>query len=179
MLVSGDLERMNAFLPAEEAFARYREEKIEPLYETYRLSDHNMLKNLHMRSGQWMHASELILKVQKLNRGIFVQQQINYPEEWGFYADVLGRQTYVSGFSKYWMREFSAIVVDDRNLMEGDELRGWRTVLLRLLSFGVLSWRSISRTFGDSEGVNASRWRAATQMYRENYGWQQIQKNLN
>lgn len=153
-------------LPYAEANIRYKEEQIEPLHDTYRLWDHNDLKNLHKRSGIWIHSSELIYRVQKLNPRIFVEQQINYPDEWGFYADVLGKQTYVSGFSKHWMREFSAIQVDERNLQLGDELRGWRTVLLRLLTLGVLEWRSVLRTFGDSEGVNAYRWKIYTQKFR-------------
>lgn len=153
-------------LPYQEAKIRYQEEQIEPLHDTYRLWDHNDLKNLHKRSGQWMHSSELIYRVQKLNSGVFVQQQINYPDEWGFYADVLGKQTYVSGFSKFWMREFSAIQVDERNLQLGDELRGWRTVLLRLLTLGILEWRSILGTFGDSDGINAYRWKIYTQKFR-------------
>jgi hypothetical protein len=179
MLISGNLDLLNDFLPAKEALGRYHEEKIEPMYETYRLSDHNMLKNLYMRGGTWLHSSEFILKVQQLNPKVFVEHQINYPNEWGFYIDVLGKQKYVSGFSKGWLREFSAILVDDRNLQLGDELRGWRTVLLRLMASGVLEWKQVFRVFGDSEGINASRWRAYTQMYRENYAAQKIQKYFN
>lgn len=178
MLVSGDLDHLNDFLPATEAFIRYHGEKIEPIYDTYRLSDHEMLRNLHMRAGRWMHASELILKVQRINPKIFIEQQLNYVDQWGFYLDVRGVQKYISGFDKHWMREFSAIHVDDRNLMFGDELRGWRTVLLRLLSFGAVEWKAVQRIFGDSEGVNASRWRAHTQMYREDFGAQKVIRNL-
>lgn len=153
-------------LPYAEAKIRYQEEKIEPLHDTYRLWDHADLVNLHKRSGQWMHSSELIWKVQKLNPRLFVEQQINYPDERGFYVDELGKQKYVSGFNKGWLREFSAIAVDERNLQLGDELRGWRTVLLRLLSAGIIEWNQALHAFGDSEGINAYRWNMYTQQFR-------------
>jgi hypothetical protein len=153
-------------LPYAEAKLRYQAEQIEPLHETYRLWDHEDLKNLHKRSGIWMHSSELIYRVQKLNPRIFVEQQINYPDEWGFYGDVLGKQRYISGFNKGWLREFTAILVDQRNLQEGDELRGWRHVLLKLLSADWLTWEQVQKEFGDSEGINAYRWKMYTHQFR-------------
>lgn len=164
-------------LPAKEAIKKFREEKIEPLHDTYRLWDHEDLKNLYKRAGQWMHSSELIYKVQKLNPLVFVEQQINYPDEWGFYTGVLGKKKYVSGFTKGWLREFSAIEVDARNLQTGDELRGWRTVLLRLLSLGVIQWKETHKVFGDSEGINSIRWQQYTMMYRHECAEAKISNN--
>jgi hypothetical protein len=179
MLVLGDSSLLgNDFLPAREAMLRYKQERIEPLHDTYRLSDHNDLKDLHKRAGQWMHASELIYRVQKLNPCVYVHQQINYPDQWGFYVDVQSRLTYVSGFQKGWLREFTAILVDDRDLMAGDELRGWRAVLLKLMEKGVLRWQQVFREFGDVEGANAWRWRCYTRIYRESESDRTINKNL-
>jgi hypothetical protein len=179
MLVLNDARLLgNDFLPGKEAILRHRQEHIEPLHDTYRLHDHNDLKDLHKRAGQWMHASELIYRVQKLNPCVYVHQQFNYPDEWGFYVDVQSRLTYVSGFHKAWLREFTAILVDDNNLMAGDELRGWRAVLLKLLSKGILRWPQVLREFGDSEGVNANRWRQHTRIFREDDSDQVINLNL-
>lgn len=155
------------FLPIEEALLKFHGEKIEPQLETYRLSDHNDLKDFHKRSGRWMHSSELIHQVTRLNPRIFVEHQINFPDQWGFYIDVLGQQRYVSGFPKGWLREFTAINVDKRNLPEGDEIRGWRAVLVRLMALGLLSWAQVLRTFGNSEGPTAERWQRYTWMFRE------------
>jgi hypothetical protein len=168
----------NDFLPRAEALLRYRQEKIEPLHDTYRLSDHEELKDLYKRAGQWMHSSELVFKVQNLNPCIYVQQQINYPDQWGFYVDVQSRLQYVSGFQKGWLREFTAILVDDRNLMLGDELRGWRAVLLKLLEKGILRWEQVHKTFGDAEGANTHRWRNYTRIYREDGSNQVVNRNL-
>lgn len=155
------------FLPLDEALLKFKGEKIEPQLETYRLYDHRELKDFHMRSGQWIHSSEFIHRVQRLNPRLFVEQQLNFPDQWGFYVDVLGKQKYVSGFPKGWLREFTAIVVDNRNLMEGDEIRGWRHVLVRLMGLGLLSWSQVLKEFGNSEGVNADRWKKFTWPFRE------------
>jgi hypothetical protein len=168
----------NDFLPRHEALLRYREEKIDPLHDTYRLHDHNDLKDLIKRAGTWMHSSELIFKVQTLNAGVYVHQQVNYPDQWGFYVSVQSRLTYVSGFQKGWLREFTAILVDDNNLMAGDELRGWRAVLLKLLEKGILRWEQVMRQFGDAEGVNANRWRQYTRNFREDSSNQIVNRNL-
>jgi hypothetical protein len=168
----------NDFLPRTEALLRYQQEKIEPLHDTYRLSDHNDLKDLAKRAGQWMHSSELIFRVQKLNPCVYVHPQINYADQWGFYVSIQSRLQYVSGFQKGWLREFTAILVDDRNLMDGDELRGWRAVLLKLMEKGILRWEQVYREFGDSEGVNAYRWRQYTRMFREDASNQVVNRNL-
>lgn len=164
-------------LPLEEALLKFKGERIEPYLETFRLSDHDELKDFHRRSGQWLHSSELIYQVTRLNPMIFVEQQINYPDQWGFYVTVRGKQRYVSGFPKGWLREFTAIVVDERNLMEGDEIRGWRHVLVRLMGLGLLSWQQVVTTFGNSEGVNAERWRRYTWPFREGCA-DRIRENL-
>lgn len=179
MLVLNDARLLgNDFLPRHEALLRYQQDKIEPMHEIYRLSDHNDLKDLIKRGGTWMHSSELIFRVQSLNPCIYVHQQINYPEQWGFYVEVKSRLTYVSGFPKGWLREFTAILVDENNLMAGDEIRGWRAVLLRLLSLGLLRWEQVHKTFGDAEGVNGDRWRRYTRIYREDDSSQVISGNL-
>lgn len=166
MLILGDIRELE-FMPSDEACAKFHQEEIEPLHDTYRLDDHQHFKNLHSRSGQWLHSSELAYQVQRLNPAIFIEQQINFADQWGFYIESQGQQKYVSGFRKGWMREFSAYLVDERDLMTGDEIRGWRTVLLRLMGLGLLSWAQVHSTFGDSEGVNAKRWLHYTQPYRQ------------
>jgi hypothetical protein len=179
MLVLNDSSLLgNDFLPGSEALLRYQQEKIDPLHDTYRLSDHNDLKDLIKRGGQWIHSSELIMRVQKLNACVYVHQQINYPDHWGFYVEVQSQLQYVSGFQKGWLREFTAILVDDRNLMAGDELRGWRAVLLKLLEKGILRWQQVYREFGDVDGANSHRWRQHTRIFREEASERVIYQNL-
>src|SRR5260370_32962345 len=96
MLVLNDARMLgNDFLPRHEALLRYRQEKIEPLHDTYRLNDHNDLKDLIKRPGEWMHSSELIYRVQRLNPSVYVHQQVNYPDPSALLADVQSRLTYL------------------------------------------------------------------------------------
>lgn len=158
--------RPEEFEPYEEARERYIETKIEPILDTYRLSDQDWFSDFNRRKGEAMHASDLISRVLKLNPHVIIQQQYNYPDEWGMYAESLGRLRYLSGFSKSWMTEFSWTTVDDRNLPV-DHRKGWRTVLVELLSKGALEWGQVEKEFGDpADGFNDGRWHVATENLR-------------
>lgn len=174
-------ERMNKakdieFEPYAEARERYIAEKLEPLLDTYRMSDHSWFKDFNRRKGEVMHASDLIFKLQNLNPHLIVQNQINFPD-WGLYIENLGKIQYLAGFGKGWLTEFSWTTVDDRNLPV-DHKKGWRTVLVELCSKGALTWEQIMVEFGDPEdGFNDARWHIATEHLR--LGFDQIaQRNI-
>lgn len=124
-----------------------------------------------------IHSSEFIYRVQKLNPLLFVQHQINFPDDWGLYIEILGRPIYLSGFPKGWLTEFSYSLVDERNLPT-EERRGWRTVALRLMAKGVLDWQTVISEFGDSEGFNSERWLIYTAPYRNLDSSQVVERNL-
>ena len=151
------LDENSGYLPYGEALAKYKAEKIEPILDSYKLWDHDSFRDFHRRKGQVLHSSEFILRINRLNPGIFVQQQLNFPDEWGFYLDVAYRAVYLSGFPKGWLTEFSYCLVDERDL-PSEEKRGWRTVLVRLMGRGALTWEQVESEFGDSEGFNSERW---------------------
>ena len=99
--------------------------------ERYRLDNHEDLKNAEARAGRRMHSSELARRVTVLEPLIFVEQQINFPDDLGFYMpDVGGVKRYLSSFPKGWIREFSYVLVDHQDL-PCEEVRGWRTILFR------------------------------------------------
>src|ERR1700676_1142950 len=79
------------FEPWEEARERYIAEKVEPLLNIYRQSDHDWFKDWNRRRGDVIHSSDLIFRLQKLNPHIFVQQQVNFDDDWGLYSSALGR----------------------------------------------------------------------------------------
>ena len=158
--------KSSEFLPWEEEKEKFIQKKIEPLLERYRESDHSWFSDWNRRRGVMMHSSDLIFKLQQLNPHIFVQQQINFPDDWGLYAEVGGRIQYLSGLSKNWLTEFSYSIVDDRDLPV-EERRGWRTVLVLLLLKGALTWKQVFETFGDpDDGWNDLRWQDATRDIR-------------
>jgi len=141
-------------------------EKTERFHDLYRLSDHNELTDTEKRGGQWMHSSELIHKITRLNPMVWVEHQINFPEDWGFYTCINNKRIFVCQFPKGWMREFSTIVTDHRNLADGKQ-HGWRQVLLLLMTKGILTWEQVHKAFGDSESQNSDRWQRYTQMFKQ------------
>lgn len=162
----------NDFEPWEEARERYIQTKIEPLLDMYRQSDHEWFKDFARRRGEVIHSSDLIYKLQQLNPHIFVQQQINYPDDWGLYTSANGRVQFLTGVPKGWLTEFSYALVDKRDLPT-EERRGWRTVLIYCLMKGAITWEQVEKNFGEpQDGFNEARWAEATADIR--YGEEKI-----
>jgi hypothetical protein len=162
-------------LSSEESITKYAEET-ERVLDQYRLSEHQQMKDSWRKRGH-MHSSEFIVRVKRMNPTLFVQQQINQPNHWGFYADVRGKLTYLSAFTKGWVPEYSYILADDRDLPI-DEMRGWRTCLTRLLGMGVVSWHQVCREFGDVSGNGGEKWRQMTLPYRAGNSTRLYTRNL-
>jgi hypothetical protein len=154
------------FLPWDEQRERYIAEKIEPLLDTYRQSDHDWFRDLNRRRGEAMHSSDLIYRLQCLNPHICVQSQVNFPEDWGLYSSALGKIQFLTGFPKGWLTEFSYALVDDRDLPT-EERRGWRTVLVYCLLKGAITWEQVVAEFGEpQDGFNDMRWQDVTKEIR-------------
>ena len=146
------------FEPWEESRERYIEHRIEPLLQKYRQSDHDWYKDFWRRRGECMHHSDLIYRLQKLNPHIFVQNQINFSDDWGLYTSALGRIQFLTGLPKGWLTEFSYSIVDDRDLPL-EERRGWRTVVIYCLLKGAITWDQVLAEFGEpKDGFNEQRW---------------------
>jgi hypothetical protein len=148
-----------------EAYDKYVAGTAKLLFDTYTLYDHNILKNVEMRSGQRMHHSEFITKVTALNPTIWTEQQINFENDLGLYTEVDGTKVFLSQLTKGWLPEFSYIILDHQNLPDS-QVMGWRAALCNILKKGGLSWRQVLRTFGDSETVNSYRWAQSTKIFR-------------
>ena len=165
------------FLPWEEAKIKYIETKIQPLLQQYRESDHSWFKDWNRRRGEMMHSSDLIYRLQKINPHIFVEQQINFPEDWGLYVEVGSRIQYISAVPKKWLTEFSYSIVDKRDLPL-EERRGWRTVVVLCLLKGVLTWEEVLREFGEpQDGFNDQRWQETVMDFKRG-GDQVAQRNI-
>lgn len=170
-------ERVKNATPAdfevwEEARERYIEKRIEPILQRYRQSDHDFFKDFSRRRGECMHSSDLILRLQNLNPHISVQQQYNFPDDWGLYSSAMGRIQFLTGLPKGWLTEFSYALVDDRDLPT-EERRGWRTVLIYCLMKGAITWEQAVAEFGEPEdGWNEERWMTVTADFR--YGGDQV-----
>jgi len=165
------------FEPWEEARERYIAEKVQPLLAMYRQGDHDWFRDFNRRRGQCMHASDLILRLQRLNPNISVQFQINFPDDWGLYAASLGRVQFLTGFPKGWLTEFSYAMVDERDLPT-EERRGWRTVLIYCLMKGAITWKQVVAEFGEpNDAWNEMRWQEVTADFRHG-GDEIVQRNI-
>lgn len=165
------------FLPYEEAREKYIAEKVEPLLQLYRQSDHDWFKDWNRRKGEMVHSSDLIFRLQRLNPHIFVQNQVNFPDDWGLYSSQMGRVQFLTGLPKGWMTEFSYALTDDRDLPT-EERRGWRTVLIYCLMKGALTWDQVVRDFGEpSDSWNEMRWQEVTADVRHG-GDEVFQRNI-
>lgn len=132
----------------------------------YRLDDHEDLKNAEARMGKQMAHNELIRRVVKLNPNVWAEDSRTHKNGIGFYTtDSEGNKKYLVAFEKGYLPEFSYIIVDRADLPI-KEVRGWRTVLLRLLKQGVLTWKQIVDVFEDAYGYNAKRWQHYTRQHK-------------
>jgi len=165
------------FLPPNEALAKYKAEKVEPLLDTYRLSDHASFRDFERRKGEVIHSSVFIHRLTQLEPMLIVQQQINYPDDWGLYLQRGNRLIFVSQVSKGWLTEWSWTTVDDHNLPETPHW-GWRTVLVRLMAKGVLTWEQVVKEFGHSQNANSDRWFQFTEPFRNHHASGIIHSNL-
>lgn len=160
-----------------EARERYIETKIEPLLAQYREADHDIFKDWARRRGEMLHSSDLIFRLQKLNPHILVQQQINFPDDWGLYSSAFGRIQFLTGLPKGWLTELSYALVDSRDLPT-EERRGWRTVLVYCLMKGAITWEQVLVEFGEpNDGFNDARWQEVTADFRHG-GDQIFQRNI-
>lgn len=165
------------FAPWEETRERYIAEKVQPMLQMYRQSDHDWFKDWNRRRGEMMHSSDLIFRLQNLNPHIAVQSQVNFPDDWGLYSSALGRIQFLTGLPKGWLTEFSYAIVDDRDLPT-EERRGWRTVLIYCLLKGAVTWEQVLAEFGEpQDGFNDTRWQEVTTDIRLG-GDQLFQRNI-
>lgn len=149
-----------------EALAALREDTDLKL-EQYRLTDQDELANAEKRTGCQMHHSELVLRIQRLNSAIRVEQSINFANCLSLYtvSSMTGVYSYLSYVDKGWMPEFTILLLNSRKLPY-HQIRGWRTILVRMLNLKALKWEGVRRVFGDAMNANSSRWERETRPFR-------------
>lgn len=179
MLVQCEKWRLgDGYLQGEEAYRKTWEETDAQL-EQYRLSDQEELKKEHIRAGQRMHSSEFIHRLHKIKPLLVVRKgafegflTLWYPNGAPEFQndEKRGCEYLQSAFKQGWLPEFTWVKVDENNqIMEaqkGGVQQGWRTILVRLLQFKVLTWKQVVDEFGDAQGFQSKRWRMLTQEFR-------------
>lgn len=179
MLIQTDKSKLgDGFVKGDELYWKLYEETDAGM-EQYRLHDQEEMKNEAFKSGHRMHSSELIARIHRIAPHV----QVRKGAFDGFYTlwvpnsdpefqddDRKGHQYIQAAFYVGWLPEFTFVKVDQNNqiksVQEGGVQKGWRTILIRLLEFGVVSWKQVIEEFGDATGTQASKWRQATLKFR-------------
>lgn len=117
------------------------------------------------RIGSPMHHSDLLRKLRKLVRNLFITdgriigdlavfQIFPCPQPDLGWRDF----KYLFYIPTGLMPEFSQYEFDSRDIPVRESKRGWRTVLLRLIKLGLLSEERCNREFGDARGEASTVW---------------------
>jgi hypothetical protein len=153
-----------------------QEEKTEAQVAAYREHRQEELEDEDRASGPRLQFGELISKLRricpqlKVVDGVPGSVALYYPCDRQELPSVTAQRKregvrdpfffaykYVGGFPKHDLPEYGYILTDDHRLMT-DEVRGWRTVVLRLITAGIVSYKSAIKEFGDANGPRAWRW---------------------
>lgn len=133
------------------------------------------LANDRSRIGHPMHHTELLDKLRRLIPDLFVidgrfQGDLAAYRIYGQPQPRLEGRTfeYLFYIPTGILPEFSAYEFDARDVPIREKLRGWRTVLLRLIKARMVSEDDINRVFGRADGPAASRYNRELWKFRNN-----------
>ena len=124
-------------------------------------------------SGKWKHYSTVVQELRHAVPGrLFFQDGAlaNHLAVYHIYEqprpELDGRTfRYLWGIRQTWLPEYSTYKFTDRDVPVKEKERGWRTLLLRLITDGLLSEERCTRLFGEARGP------ASTVYRRTLYGW--------
>lgn len=179
MLVQTDIRKLkNDYVLGEEAYEMLREDTDNQM-QKYRLHDQEEMKNEARKSGLKLHSSEFIARIHRIAPHVqvrkgsfddFLTLWVPNPGAEFQNDDKRGCQYIQAAFTQGWLPEHTFVRVDDNNQIKaaqaGGVQQGWRTILLRLLQFRVVTWKQVMGEFGDVTGLHAKRWHETTREYR-------------
>lgn len=136
--------------------------------------DQEDLKNEASRLGRQMSHTDFLSVIRKLVPNLYVTEGriINHLAVFqtapGPQAAWEGRDfKYLFYMDTGKLPEFSIYDFDNvRDIIIREKIRGWRTVLLRLLKANLLDETTINRVFGRAEGKPANRYNRELQLFR-------------
>jgi len=152
-------------LSPQEALAKSYEETNQTL-DQYRLDDHDDLKNIEKRIGHPMFHTEFAQRLSKVTHGqVWIEDSYRDKNIAGVYTTKQGIKTYICSFDKGAMPEFSIIVTDAADLPI-KEIRGWRTVLTRLIQTRTITYAQAKSAYDLLDHQADERWRANVQQFK-------------
>lgn len=149
-----------------EEIVAYSTEKTRKQAEGKRIPGQKELEDQDRSSGPRMHPSELVLRLRKANKELFVRDG-GVPGCVALYVYVEPRLreegsedhpfNYVGGFKWEPLPEFSSITTDEWGVAKR-EFRSWRSVVIDLIKTKVITYTKAVELFGEPTGSRAHRW---------------------
>lgn len=183
MLVQTDINELgDKRLNAEESVVRERE-KCLAMASHKRLPHQEDIEDPNRAFGPRMQFTELVSRLRRIIPALRVldgspgnlalyfprnREEMKTAEDaWQPGRDVFFlRYKYVGGFPKSELQEYSTVDIDNARLAT-KEHRGWRTVLMNLITAGVVSYETVVREFGDTgTDKRGWRWRSELQAFK-------------
>lgn len=145
-------------------------ESTDKMIDNQRYEDQADFKNEQRQLGKVMHSGELVKRILKLNSRLVVQDSKAMKGNAAFYfvePDKSLRYTNAS-FEKGWVPEFTIMKTDAADLPSYYPRYSWRTVLVRLLKGGYITWQQVLNVFGDvtHNDTRAKHWHLNTHHLR-------------
>lgn len=151
-----------------DSIAKMRE-KIKKQDEQFKLPDQAFLENHEAARGGPMQPSDFIRRLRKISPDLIIEQGgykncvrvcimavDDDPASDTFNQKV--KTPLACGFCvSEPLPEFSSIVTDEKG-KPTREVRGWRTVLLRLIHTGAIPYPAVKAEFGDAQGQRSKYW---------------------
>jgi hypothetical protein len=164
-------------LPRDRDSIAAMKEKIKKQEQQFMLPDQAYLENHEAARGGPLQPNDFIRRLRKIAPQLIIEQG-GYKNCVRVCVNALDDDPKSETFNQ-WVKEplacgfcvdqplpeFSSIAVDKRG-KPTREIRGWRTVLLRLIHTGAVSYSSIKAEFGDPPGQRGKLWMAQLQERR-------------
>jgi hypothetical protein len=118
--------------------------------EQYRYPDQDDFCNKERQMGKVLSSGELVSRILKMNKNLVVQDGNVFKQNISFYVVKDKQLQYTNAYcERGFVPEFTIMKEDAAGLPSIYPTWGWRTVLVRLLKFGAISWQQVLDTFGD------------------------------
>ena len=127
--------------------------KTDGMLAAQRWEDQDDFKNVQRQMGKSMASGELVLRISKLNGRLVVQDSLSMKGSAAFYyVNVDKSLKYTNAiFDKGIVPEFTIMRTDAADLPVYYPKYGWRTVVVRLLKGGYISYSQVLKHFGEVE----------------------------
>ena len=136
----------------------------------YELSGQEERKDSPARWGHVLHSSELLLRLQRIIPNLHVKDG-RIGNDVSLFQVIGDEIKYLVWTHQGNLPEYSIVVTNWQN-RPIREIRGWRTVLLRLIKAGVITEEQALKHFGSPTNGEAARF------YLQELAWHRNQRNL-